>query len=155
MLIFIFHQTKFILKLRHSSYNFGTKAIVSTDMSKPTEAELEILSLLWEMKEASVRQIHDKLSESKETGYTTTLKIMQIMHAKGMVFRDEESRSHIYRPATNQKDTQNSLLKNLLSTAFGGSSKSLVMQALGQEKPSKDEIDEIRAFLDQLENKSQ
>ncbi|GAB3229196.1 BlaI/MecI/CopY family transcriptional regulator [Algoriphagus aestuariicola] len=123
-------------------------------MSKPTEAELEILTLLWEMKEASVRQIHEKLSESKETGYTTTLKIMQIMHAKGMVYRDEENRSHIYRPATNQKDTQNSLLKNLVSTAFGGSSKSLVMQALGQENPSKDEIDEIRAFLDQLENKS-
>ena len=124
-------------------------------MNKPTEAELEILSLLWEMKEASVRQIHERLSETKETGYTTTLKIMQIMHAKGMVVRDEESRSHIYRPIANQQDTQTSLLKNLVSTAFGGSSKSLVMQALGQENPSKDDIDEIRAFLDQLENKSQ
>jgi BlaI family penicillinase repressor len=124
-------------------------------MNKPTEAELEILSLLWEMKEASVRQIHERLSETKETGYTTTLKIMQIMHAKGMVVRDEESRSHIYRPIANQKDTQTSLLKNLVSTAFGGSSKSLVMQALGHENPSKDDIDEIRAFLDQLENKSQ
>ncbi|GAA0879905.1 hypothetical protein GCM10009119_28740 [Algoriphagus jejuensis] len=122
-------------------------------MNKPTEAELEILALLWEMKEASVRQIHDRLAATKETGYTTTLKIMQIMHAKGMVIRDEQNRSHIYRPTTNQKDTQNSLLKNLVSTAFGGSSKSLVMQALGQENPSKDEIDEIRAFLDQLENK--
>src|SRR5690606_9364070 len=123
-------------------------------MSKPTEAELEILSLLWEMKEASVRQIHDRLGETKETGYTTTLKIMQIMHAKGMVNRDEENRSHIYKPATNQKETQKSLLRNLMSTAFGGSSKILVMQALGQDNPSKDEIDEIRAFLDQLENKS-
>lgn len=141
------------MKLRSTSYIFGTKDIVSTDMSKPTEAELEILALLWEMKEASVRQIHERLAETKETGYTTTLKIMQIMHAKGMVLRDEENRSHIYRPATNQKDTQNSLLKNLMSTAFGGSSKTLVMQALGQENPSKDEIDEIRAFLDQLENK--
>jgi BlaI family penicillinase repressor len=122
-------------------------------MSRPTEAELEILALLWEMKEASVRQIHERLAETKDTGYTTTLKIMQIMHAKGMVTRDEESRSHIYRPATNQKETQKSLLKNLMSTAFGGSSKNLVMQALGQGSPSKDEIDEIRAFLDQLENK--
>jgi BlaI family penicillinase repressor len=122
-------------------------------MSRPTEAELEILALLWEMKEASVRQIHERLAETKDTGYTTTLKIMQIMHAKGMVTRDEESRSHIYRPATNQKETQKSLLKNLMSTAFGGSSKNLVMQALGQDSPSKDEIDEIRAFLDQLENK--
>jgi predicted transcriptional regulator len=92
-------------------------------------------------------------AETKDTGYTTTLKTMQIMHAKGMVTRDEENRSHIYKPATNQQDTQNSLLKNLMSTAFGGSSKKLVMQALGQDNPSKDEIDEIRAFLDQLENK--
>ena len=76
------------------------------------------------------------------------------MHAKGMVVRDEENRTHIYRPATNQKETQKSLLKNLMSTAFGGSSKTLVMQALGQDNPSKDEIDEIRAFLDQLENKT-
>ncbi len=122
-------------------------------MNKPTESELEILSLLWELKEASVRQVHERLAETKDTGYTTTLKTMQIMHAKGMVTRDEENRSHIYKPATNQQDTQNSLLKNLLSTAFGGSSKKLVMQALGQDNPSKDEIDEIRAFLDQLENK--
>lgn len=138
--------------IRYASYNFGTKVIVDTAMNKPTESELEILSLLWEMKEASVRQIHERLAETKDTGYTTTLKTMQIMHAKGMVTRDEENRSHIYRPKTNQKETQNSLLKNLMSTAFGGSSKALVMQALGQDNPSKDEIDEIRAFLDQLEN---
>jgi predicted transcriptional regulator len=78
---------------------------------------------------------------------------MQIMHAKGMVSRDEQNRSHIYRPATNQKETQNSLLKNLVNTAFGGSAQNLVMQALGQENPSKEELDEIRAFLDQLEQK--
>ena len=123
-------------------------------MSKLTEAELEILSLLWELKEASGRQIHERLSENKDTGYTTTLKIMQIMYAKGMVSRDEENRSHIYKPATNQKETQKSLLKNLVTTAFGGSAQKLVMQALGQENPSKVELDEIRAFLDQLENKA-
>ncbi len=122
-------------------------------MTKPTESELEILALLWELKEASVRQVHERLSETKETGYTTTLKLMQIMHAKGMVTRDEQNRSHIYRPATNQKDTQNSLVKNLVNTAFGGSAQHLVMQALGQENPSKAELDEIRAFLDQLEQK--
>ncbi|MDF2156837.1 BlaI/MecI/CopY family transcriptional regulator [Algoriphagus sp. CAU 1675] len=122
-------------------------------MSKPTEAELEILSLLWEMNEATVRQIHERLSETKETGYTTTLKIMQIMHTKGMVTRDDKNRTHIYRPATNQKETQRSLIKNLMTSAFGGSAKSLVMQALGQEKPSREELDEIRAFLDQLEDK--
>ncbi|MDG1277907.1 MAG: BlaI/MecI/CopY family transcriptional regulator [Algoriphagus sp.] len=122
-------------------------------MTKPTESELEILALLWELEEASVRQIHERLAETKDTGYTTTLKIMQIMHAKGMVSRDEQNRSHIYRPATNQKETQNSLLKNLVNTAFGGSAQNLVMQALGQENPSKEELDEIRAFLDQLEQK--
>lgn len=121
-------------------------------MSKPTEAELEILSLLWELKEASVRQIHERIAETKDTGYTTTLKIMQIMHAKGIVSRDEENRSHIYRPVTNQKETQKSLLKNLVTTAFGGSAQRLVMQALGQENPSKEDLNEIRAFLDQLEN---
>jgi predicted transcriptional regulator len=77
---------------------------------------------------------------------------MQIMHAKGMVTRDEENRTHIYRPAIKQGETQQSLVKNLMATAFGGSAKSLVMQALGQENPSKAEIEEIRAFLDQLEN---
>lgn len=121
-------------------------------MNKPTEAELEILSILWKLKEASVRQVHERLAETKDTGYTTTLKIMQIMHAKGMLTRDEESRTHIYRPLVKQGDTQKSLLKNLLTTAFGNSSKSLVIQALGQEKPSKEEMDEIRAFLDNLEN---
>ena len=141
------------MKIGFASYIFGTKVIVDTAMSKPTESELEILSLLWELKEASVRQIHERLAETKDTGYTTTLKTMQIMHTKGLVTRNEENRSHIYRLATNQEATQNSLLKNLMSTAFGGSSKALVMHALGQDNPSKDEIDEIRAFLDQLENK--
>ncbi|WP_425636309.1 BlaI/MecI/CopY family transcriptional regulator [Algoriphagus yeomjeoni] len=122
-------------------------------MSKPTESELEILSLLWEMKEASVRQVHERLAEIKDTGYTTTLKTMQNMHAKGMVNRNEEQRTHVYRPITNQKETQKSLLKNLVTTAFGGSAQKLVLQALGEENPSKEELDEIRAFLDQLENK--
>jgi len=122
-------------------------------MSKPTESELEILSLLWEMKHASVRQVHERLAETKDTGYTTTLKTMQNMHAKQMVSRNEAQRTHIYSPATNQKDTQKSLLKNLVTTAFGGSAQKLVLQALGEENPSKEELDEIRAFLDQLENK--
>ena len=121
-------------------------------MNKPTESELEILSLLWEMKEASVRQVHERLAEIKDTGYTTTLKTMQNMHAKGMVNRNEEQRTHVYFPVTNQKETQKSLLKNLVTTAFGGSAQKLVLQALGEENPSKEELDEIRAFLDQLEN---
>lgn len=118
---------------------------------KPTESELEILSILWKLKKASVRQIHDELSATKDTGYTTTLKLMQIMNTKGLVKRDEKNKSHIYTPAFTEKDTQKSLVKGFLSTAFGGSAKNLVMQALGQGQPSQEEIKEIRAFLDQLE----
>ncbi|MFD2202318.1 BlaI/MecI/CopY family transcriptional regulator [Shivajiella indica] len=121
--------------------------------TKPTESELEILSLLWSMKKATVREIHEKLAETKDTGYTTTLKIMQIMHAKGMLKRDEQNRTHIYYPAFDEKDTQKNLVSNFMATAFGGSAKNLVMQALGQGNPSKEELDEIRAYLDQLENK--
>lgn len=121
-------------------------------MNKPTESELEILALLWEMGTASVRQIHEKLSKNKATGYTTTLKIMQIMLTKGLVKRDEENRSHIYSPAISQKETQKSLVNNFMSTAFGGSAKNLVMHALGQGDTSKEELKEIRDFLDKLEN---
>ena len=119
---------------------------------KPTDSELEILAVLWRLKKASVRQIHEMLSATKDTGYTTTLKLLQIMHGKGLVKRDEQNRSHIYTAAITEKDTQKTLLKGFLSTAFGGSAKNLVMQALGQGKPSTEEINEIRAFLDQLEN---
>lgn len=119
--------------------------------SKPTESELEILSLLWQMKKATVREIHEKLAETKDTGYTTTLKIMQIMHSKGMLGRDEQNRTHVYFPLIEEKATQQNLVNNFLATAFGGSAKNLVMQALGQGNPSKEELDEIRAFLDQLE----
>ena len=123
-------------------------------ISKPTESELEILSILWKLKKASVRAIHDQISETKETGYTTTLKLLQIMLAKGLVKRDEKNRSHIYSPALTEKDTQKSLLKGFMSTAFGGSAKNLVMQALGQGNPSQEEINEIREFLDQLEKEN-
>jgi BlaI family transcriptional regulator, penicillinase repressor len=121
-------------------------------MNKPTETELEILSLLWEMKKASVRQVHERLAETKATGYTTTLKQLQIMHGKGLVEREEHGRGHLYRPTINQQETQKSLVSNFMDLAFGGSAKKLVMQALGQGKTSKEEIEEIRAFLDQLEN---
>lgn len=119
--------------------------------AKPTESELEILSILWPIKKATVREIHEKLAETKDTGYTTTLKQMQMMHAKGLLKRDEQNRTHIYFPAVDEQVTQKSLLSNFVSTAFGGSSKNLVMQALGQGNTSKEELDEIRAFLDQLE----
>jgi BlaI family transcriptional regulator, penicillinase repressor len=121
--------------------------------AKPTESELEILSHLWQMKKATVREIHEKLAETKDTGYTTTLKIMQIMHSKGLLQRDEQNRTHIYYPAVDEKATQKNLVSSFMAAAFGGSAKNLVMQALGQGNPSKEELDEIRAFLDRLEEK--
>ncbi|AKP50751.1 BlaI/MecI/CopY family transcriptional regulator [Cyclobacterium amurskyense] len=124
-------------------------------VDKPTAAELEVLAVLWDIEQGSVRQVHEKLSETKETGYTTTLKIMQNMHVKGLVSRDEEKRSHIYKAAISQEDTQQSLVKSFIGKAFGGSAKKLVMQALGQSEPSREEIKEIRAFLDKIENDSQ
>ncbi|MBI0401375.1 MAG: BlaI/MecI/CopY family transcriptional regulator [Cytophagales bacterium] len=124
-------------------------------MDKPTAAELEILAILWEKEQASVRQVHEELSLTKETGYTTTLKTMQNMHAKGLLARDEEKRSHIYSALISQEDTQQSLVRNFIGKAFGGSAKKLVMQALGQSEPSKEEIKEIRAFLDKIENDTQ
>ncbi|MDN3689579.1 BlaI/MecI/CopY family transcriptional regulator [Cyclobacterium jeungdonense] len=120
---------------------------------KPTGAELEVLAILWELGNASVRQVHERLTQDKETGYTTTLKIMQNMYGKGLVARDEKKRSHVYRAAISQQDTQESLVKNFIRKAFGGSANKLVMQALGQSEPSKEEIEEIRAFLDKMENK--
>ena len=124
-------------------------------MDKPTAAELEILAILWEKEQVSVRQVHEELSLTKETGYTTTLKTMQNMHAKGLLARNEEKRSHIYSALISQEDTQQSLVRNFIGKAFGGSAKKLVMQALGQSEPSKEEIKEIRAFLDKIEKDSQ
>ncbi|QDH79264.1 BlaI/MecI/CopY family transcriptional regulator [Echinicola soli] len=119
---------------------------------KPTDSELEILSILWERQQASVREIHEELSKTKETGYTTTLKIMQIMYAKKLLRRTEQGRSHIYMPAITESETQNSLLSSFMATTFGGSTKKLVMKALGQSNPSQEEIDEIRKLLNELEN---
>lgn len=120
---------------------------------KPTESEMEILSLLWQMNKASVREVHEKLAESKDTGYTTTLKTMQNMFAKGLVTRDDTQRTHIYYPALDQVKTQKSLVSTFMASTFGGSAKNLVMQALGQSNPSKEELDEIRRFMDQLAEK--
>lgn len=118
---------------------------------KPTEAELEILQVLWKFGPCTVRFVNDKLNEKKKVGYTTTLKIMQLMFEKKILKRDEKKRSHIYRPAVKEKDTQKLLLDRFLDTAFGGSAMKMVMQALGNHKTSKEEISRIRNFLDNLE----
>jgi BlaI family transcriptional regulator, penicillinase repressor len=119
-------------------------------MIKPTESELEILQVLWERGPSTVRQVHEQLSLVKEVGYTTTLKIMQIMHEKGFVSRTEEGRYHIYQALVSEEETQRHLLDRFVDTAFRGSAMRLVMQALGGSKASKEELAELQRMLDNL-----
>ncbi len=117
---------------------------------KPTEAELTLLNILWKMGPATVRQIHESVSQTQKTGYTTVLKILQIMHEKALVIRDESNRAHVYAAANSEVVTQSSLLKDLVSKAFGGSTSKLVMRAL-DDSTSKEEIEDIRQLLNELE----
>ena len=117
---------------------------------KPTDAELAILSVLWQRGQSTVREVMDELSATKPTGYTTVLKLMQIMTEKGLVKRDESGRTHIYRPAAPAERTQKHLVREIVNRAFQGSSQKLVMQALSDRRISKQELDEIRRLLDEL-----
>ena len=119
---------------------------------KPTESELEILQVLWSRGLASVREVHEELSKTKDAGYTTTLKLMQIMHEKGLVKRDDSVKTHIYQPAVSKEKTQKHLLGKMINTLFGGSTTQLVIQALGNHKASADELDEIQKLLNNLKN---
>lgn len=120
-------------------------------MIKPTEAELEILQLLWQRGPSSVREINDELNKTKEVGYTTTLKIMQLMLGKNLLSRTEQGRFHVYEAAVSQEITQKHLLEKFVNSAFGGSTMNLVMQALGNHKASKEELDEIKKLLEGME----
>jgi predicted transcriptional regulator len=119
---------------------------------KPTESELEILQILWQNGSATVRDVHEELAKSKDVGYTTTLKLMQIMHDKGLVKRDESMRTHIYQPAVNKERTQKHLLDKMIDSLFGGSSTQLVLQALGsgEQNVSAEELDQIQTLLNNL-----
>jgi predicted transcriptional regulator len=117
---------------------------------KPTEAELTLLNVLWKMGPSTVRKIHDEVGGTQKTGYTTVLKILQIMHEKSLVIRDESNRAHVYAAANSETHTQSSLIKDLISKAFGGSTSKLVMRAIDESTSSK-EIDDIRQLLDSLE----
>ena len=119
---------------------------------KPTESELEILQILWQRESATVRDVHEELSKNKTAGYTTTLKLMQIMFEKGIVTRDDSAKIHIYQPALSRKNTQKQFLDKMINGLFAGSSTQLVLQALGNQKASKSELDEIQKYLDDLKN---
>ena len=124
-------------------------------LQRPTEAELELLRVLWERGPLTVREIHDALSDDKATGYTTTLKILQKMTGKGLVRRNESQRSHVYEPVMKAEHTQRQLVRDLLHKAFGGSPGQLVMQALSEKKATATELLEIRRLLDELESKQE
>jgi predicted transcriptional regulator len=117
-------------------------------LPKPTEAELELLRILWENEPATVREIHDALTRERAAGYTTTLKMLQIMTGKGLVVRDEANRAHVYRAAISQDEMQSKILRDLSMRLFAGSAAQLAMHALAMEPASAQELEEIRALIE-------
>ena len=121
---------------------------------KPTGAELEILGVLWERGSSTVRDVHERLARGRDLGYTTVLKLLQIMAEKGLVRRDESQRAHLYSARVPAEQTRRQLVGDLLDRAFGGSAALLVQQALSPQNTSVEEISRIRAYLDELEEKT-
>ena len=123
------------------------------EIIKPTEGELEILSVLWNSGSATVRTVHEEICKSKDAGYTTTLKLMQIMFEKGLVTRDSSSKTHIYKPAVTREKTQKQFVNKMINSLFAGSSADLVMQALGGNQASTDELEKIQSLINELKLK--
>jgi len=120
-------------------------------LPKPTESELAILQVLWAEGPSNVRTIHEVLSAHRDIGYTTALKLMQIMHEKGLLSRKKDGKTHVYTPTVSKEITQNQLLDKLVDSAFQGSSMKLIMQALGNHKTTSDELTQIKSFIEKLE----
>ena len=118
---------------------------------KPTDSELEILNILWTKGPSTVREVHEVLEKNKDAGYTTTLKLMQIMHDKGLLKRDVTNKSHVYTADVSQEKTQGQLVQRMIDNVFNGSASQLVMQALGNYKPNTEELNEIKKYLDEIE----
>jgi predicted transcriptional regulator len=121
------------------------------DLPKPTAGELDILHVLWDRGPSTVRDIHDVLADSKQMGYTTVLKLLQIMTTKGMVTRNEDSRAHVYSARQPAEKTKRQLAADLLHRAFAGSASQMLMHALSTKKASAEEIQELRKMLDEYE----
>ena len=129
------------------------KIMATTRYIKPTESELEILQVLWKKGLATVREVHEELAALKDAGYTTTLKLMQIMNEKGLVKRDDSMRTHVYQAAVSKEKTQKHLLGKMIDSLFGGSSTQLVIQALGEHKATEEELAKIQEMIDSLKSK--
>lgn len=123
------------------------------DLRKPTAGELEILHVLWELGPSTVRKVHEILSEKKPIGYTTVLKLMQIMTGKGLVRRNEEQRAHVYEPCLPARKTKRQLAADVLQRVFEGSASELMMHALQGRRTSHEEIEQLRRILDEQERK--
>lgn len=119
---------------------------------KPSESELEIMQVLWEKGPLTVREINDFLNIERRVGYTTTLKIMQIMTDKGILTRDTSQRSHVYTPALNPEEVQSTILDHVIKTVFRGNTSNMVLKALGNHSASSEEMDEIKALIEKIEN---
>lgn len=126
-----------------------------TQPNRPTNAQLALLSVLWKLGSATVREVHEALPEESQRGYTTTLKQLQLMAEAGLVDRDESSRSHVYRPLAGEEETQGALIDDLLDKAFGGSAAQLVMGALSKHRTSPEELDQIRDLLARIEDEGE
>ena len=120
---------------------------------KPTESELEILAVLWTNQHATVRTVHEELAKTKKAGYTTTLKLMQIMHEKGLVTRNTDSKTHIYTAAIDKEKTQMQIVNKIITNLFAGSSAEMVMQALGGNKTTTAELKKIEELIEILKAK--
>lgn len=131
--------------------DYNSKGKMAKQHNKPTDAELEILQVLWKEGPSSVRSVNEKLNEKREVGYTTSLKMMQLMAEKGLLERNTASRSHIYAANISEEATQNTLVDKLVKQAFRGSPMRLVMQALGNHKASQEELSEIKALIQKME----
>ena len=119
----------------------------------PTDAELDVLRVLWDRGASTVREVHEVLSETRATGYTTILKQMQVMHRKGLLTRSERCTSHVYEPAQPRTETQRQLVTSLLRQAFNGSAHGLLQSALAGRTVSQDELDQIREILERHERR--
>ena len=125
--------------------------MVKPKNNQPTERELQILSILWDIGPATVREVNKYMNEQEKTGYTTTLKLMQIMVEKGLLERDESKFKHIYSPSVNQEDTQSQVVGNLVDKLFSGSAEKLVMRALSSKKVSPEELENIKKLINNIE----
>jgi predicted transcriptional regulator len=123
------------------------------NLPQPTRTELNILRILWSKGQGTVREVHEALNEVENSGYTTALKMLQVMHQKGLVRRDDSSRAHVYSAVVTKEDTQRNFITDLRNRLFDGSTSQLVLQALGNsEQPDQEQLEKIRALIEEMED---